>query len=124
MRNVIRKSEKYGSEYMYDNDGVLLFRPLGTDEEFSEVDDRAFSDTEEDEFYRHIEVLFDDREVYSLRDRLIELGDEDFVEFEESQTDDKDTLYSTFRERLTDYHAEEFAKGGSVEDELYVSTLL
>jgi len=117
MRNVIRQSEKYGSEYMYDNDGVLLFRPLGTDEEFSEVDDRAFSDTEQDEFYRHIEVLFDDRQVFSLRDRLIELGDEDFVEFEESQTDDEDTLYSTFRERLRDYHAEEFANGGMITED-------
>ena len=54
--------------------------------------------------------------VYDLRDRLIDLGDEDFVEFEEKQSDDPNLLYYTFKERLEDYHGEEvYAKGGSVD---------
>jgi len=54
-------------------------------------------------------------EVFDLRDRLIDLGDEDFVEFEEKQSNDDNTLYSTFKERLEDYHGETvFAKGGKI----------
>ena len=65
--------------------------------------------------------------VYELRDRLIELGDEDFVEFEEKQSSNDNTLYDTFKERLEDYHNEfvpsviitdpkkgKFAKGGKI----------
>ena len=54
-------------------------------------------------------------EVYDLRDRLIDLGDEDFVEYEERQSSDDNSLYSTFKERLEDYHDETvFAKGGMI----------
>ncbi len=55
--------------------------------------------------------------VYDLRDRLIDLGDEDFVEFEEKQSDDPNLLYYTFKERLEDYHGEEvYAKGGIIKN--------
>ena len=61
-------------------------------------------------------------EVSDLRDRLIDLGDNDFVEFEEKQTDNSISLFNTFKERLQDYHNEEvytndeklFNKGGKI----------
>ena len=64
-------------------------------------------------------------EVYDLRDRLIDLGDDDFVEFQERQSDDPNSLYYTFKERLEDYHGEElYAKGGKVDNKLNMKILV
>ena len=46
-------------------------------------------------------------EISDLRDRLIDLGDNDFVEFEEKQTNNSVSLFNTFKERLQNYHNEE-----------------
>ncbi|MDA7670294.1 hypothetical protein N8587_03190, partial [Akkermansiaceae bacterium] len=45
----VKKSEKYGSEYKKE-DGQLLFRPINTKEEWSEVSDDAFNKEERKDF--------------------------------------------------------------------------
>ena len=54
-----------------------------------------------------------------LRDELIDLGDEDFVEFEESQNDtvqDYKGLYFTYKDRLENYHGKNYKKGGELKE--------
>ena len=53
-------------------------------------------------------------EVYDLRDRLIDLGDDDFVNWAEKNNQNPSLLKYEFIDRLTDYHGEEYAKGGKV----------
>jgi hypothetical protein len=54
-------------------------------------------------------------EIYDLRDELIDLGDKDFVEYqEEYSSKPANELYYTFLDRLNDYHGKSYAKGGEI----------
>ena len=47
-----------------------------------------------------------DIEVYNLKDRLIELGDDEFANFEEGQSKNVEELYCTFKDRIVEHHGE------------------
>ena len=53
----IMKSEKYGSEYKKDED-TLFYRPMDSNEEWSEVSDEAFDEEERKEFDKEMESIF------------------------------------------------------------------
>ena len=53
----VKKSEKYGSEYKKE-DGQLLFRPINTKEEWSEVSDDAFNKEERKDFDTEMSKIF------------------------------------------------------------------
>lgn len=58
---IIHSSDKYGSDYWLDNDGVLFYRPITTDgsvEEWSLVSEEAFSESERKEFDKEMKKLF------------------------------------------------------------------
>ena len=89
--------------------------PKGTPYLFVDYDEHFGSMAKGGEINYAIETL-------DLRDELKDLGDGDFVEFEETQSrmignepqKDKDrALYFTFKERLEDYHGKNYAKGGT-----------
>jgi hypothetical protein len=112
----VRRDMKYPES---DNNEGLIYGINLIDEESEEIMDVEWYKTSEEregsiKKYNLKEYEYaKGGEVYDLRDRLIDLGDEDFVEFEEKQSDDPNLLYYTFKERLEDYHGEEdYAKGG------------
>jgi len=53
----VKKSEKYGSEYKKE-DGQLLFRPINTKEDWSEVSDEAFNKEERKDFDKEMNRIF------------------------------------------------------------------
>ena len=53
----VKKSEKYGSEYKKE-DSQLLFRPINTKEDWSEVSDEAFNKEERKDFDKEMNRIF------------------------------------------------------------------
>jgi len=97
----VKKSEKYGSEYKippkdatYDK---LLFKPLGSDEDWMEVDERAFNDEERKDFDKEMERLFgkkvdfgrggDIEEVYLVQVEWKQLKDKGLGKFILTESD-------------------------------------
>jgi len=68
METAIKKSEKYGSEYMIPKKDAtyskLLFRALGSNEDWVEVDERAFNEKERKEFDKEIKRIFGEKIDY------------------------------------------------------------
>jgi hypothetical protein len=97
----VKKSKKYGSEYKippkdatYDK---LLFKPLGSDEDWMEVDERAFNDEERKDFDKEMERLFgkkvdfgrggDIEEVYLVQVEWKQLKDKGLGKFILTESD-------------------------------------
>ncbi len=74
----VKKSEKYGSEYKKE-DGQLLFRPINTKEEWSEVSDKAFNMEERKDFDEEMSRIFKKggsiEEVYLVQVEWKQLND-------------------------------------------------
>jgi hypothetical protein len=92
----VKKSEKYGSEYKKE-DGQLLFRPINTKEDWSEVSDEAFNKEERKDFDKEMERLFgkkvdfgrggDIEEVYLVQVEWKQLKDKGLGKFILTESD-------------------------------------
>ena len=86
----VKKSEKYGSEYKKE-DGKLLFRPINTKEEWSEVSDNAFNKEERKDFDTEISKIFKKggsiEEVYLVQVEWKQLNDKGLGKFILTESD-------------------------------------
>tara|TARA_R110002074_G_scaffold45138_6_gene117193 strand:+ start:1617 stop:7373 length:5757 start_codon:yes stop_codon:yes gene_type:complete len=73
----IMKSEKYGSEYKKDED-TLFYRPMDSNEEWSEVSDEAFDEEERKEFDKEMESIFKEKVKFEKGGLLRVLKDSGF----------------------------------------------
>ena len=86
----VKKSEKYGSEYKKE-DGQLLFRPINTKEEWSEVSDDAFNKKERKDFDEEMSRIFKKggslEEVYLVQVEWKQLNDKGLGKFILTESD-------------------------------------
>ena len=124
----VKKSEKYGSEYKKE-DGKLLFRPINTKEDWSEVSDEAFNKEERKDFDKEMNRIFKkggmvdydevkeevlDKYGYTIQD--FNKGNMNRQEAQKILKETNELYMKRAKPQFKDLGMQKFEKGGSVEE--------